>query len=106
MALKKNTVIFKPYGTRFRLPILGRSKVKMENQNGKKIKTMVYVVKGKSECLLGRKDGINLWIITINEKGAAPEDKVKRLVTTKKEPAQGMGRISGGETQAEIDKNM
>ena len=106
MVLKKNMVIFKPYGTRFRLPILGRSKVKMENQNGKRVKTMVYVVKGKSECLLGRKDGINLGIITINEKGAAPEDKVKRLVTTRKEPAQGMGRISGGETQIEIDKNM
>ena len=106
MVLKKNTVIFRPYGTKVRLPIVGRSKVKMENQNGKKVKTMVYVVKGKSECLLGRKDGINLGIITINEKGAAPEDKVKRLVTTEKEPAQGMGRISGGETQTEIDKNM
>ena len=70
------------------------------------MKTTVYVVKGKSECLLGRKDGINLGIITINEKGTAPEEKVKRLVTTKKEPAQGMGRISGGETQTEIDKNM
>ena len=34
---------------------------------------MVYVVIGKSECLLGRKDGINLGIITINEKGAAPD---------------------------------
>ena len=46
MCLKENTVIFKPYGTSYRLPIMGRANVKMENQ---KVKAMVYVVKGKSE---------------------------------------------------------
>ena len=106
MCLKKNEVIFNPYGTNYRLPIMGRVKVCMENLNGKQVKTTVYVVKGKGECLLGKKDRIKLGIIPINKKGSVPEDKVQRLVSTRKEPAQGEGRISGGETQAKINKKM
>ena len=66
--------------------------------------SVIYVGYGHTEAFSRAK--LTLGIITINEKGVAPEDKVKRLVTTRKEPAQGMGRISGGETQAQIDKNM
>ena len=40
--MKANKVIFRPYGTNKELPIMGRFKTIMQNEEGKKIKTMAY----------------------------------------------------------------
>ena len=45
--LKKNNVSFTPYGTKYKLPVMGRAKVVMTNLKGKKINSIVYVVKGQ-----------------------------------------------------------
>ena len=55
--LKTNKVIFRPYGTKRELPIMGCFKAIIQNKEGMNIKTMVYVVRGQKESLLGKKDG-------------------------------------------------
>ena len=63
--LKKNKITFLPYGTEIKLRILGRCKVTLWNKNGGRLKSMVYVVAGQTESLLGKKDGGKLGIIKI-----------------------------------------
>ena len=53
----------------------------MKNKLGKEIKSMVYVVKGQEESLMGRKDGEALGIIVIKPEGAAPLDEEVNRVT-------------------------
>ena len=46
--LKKSRVNFMPYGMKYNLPMLVRSKVIMVAKSGAIIKTIVYVVKGQT----------------------------------------------------------
>ena len=54
---------------------MGHSKTILQNEEGKKIKTMVYVVRGQMEVLLGKKDGEMLGIIKIQKKGICRQRK-------------------------------
>ena len=68
---------------------------------------MVYVLKGQEESLMGRKDGETLGIIVIKPEGAAPrEEEVNRITPVVKEAIKETGTVSGGETQAQIDRQM
>ena len=103
--LKANKVIFRPYGTKKELPIMGRFKTIMQNEAGKKIKTMAYVVRGQKESLLRKKDGEMLGIIKIQKRGDPPSEEVRRLETEKKRGNIKEGTVSGGQTQEEIDRH-
>ena len=74
MKLKKNNVKFTPYATDDSLVVLGKVKVVLRNLNDRKVKAMVYVVRGAKESLLGRRDGEALGIISIESKGLPPKD--------------------------------
>ena len=72
--LVKTSKRFRPYGTAYHLPILGRAQTTLRAENGAEIKTWVYILKEKNEqCLLGESDGIRLGIVNINLKGASKE---------------------------------
>ena len=66
--------------------------------------TIVYVVKGAKELLLGLKDGEGLGIIKIQPSG----EQVRRMdMFTKVAGSAPPGSVaSGGETQLEIDQSM
>ena len=104
--LKKNEVSFTPYGTKYKLPVLGRAKVVMTNLKGMKINSMVYVVKGQKESLLGQSDGVRLGILSINPEGSKPGELVHKMTMVKKEPVKKTGMVSGGETQVQIEAKM
>ena len=70
---------FRPYGTKLTLPIMGRSKCKLQAQAGANIRTMVYVVQGKEQSLLGRHDGMRLGIISVNCAGGEVPQQIARL---------------------------
>ena len=67
--LKKNMVRLVPYGTSEGLTVLGRSRCTLKAGAGATVDTMVYVVKGAKESLLGLKDGEALGIIKIKPEG-------------------------------------
>lgn len=78
--LDKAKTTFRPYGTKYTLPVLGKAKVKVWSQNGARIRTTVYVVEGQQESLLGRVACEALGIITITPGGGTGKvDKVKRM---------------------------
>ena len=106
LRLKKNKVRFTPYGTASTLPVMGRAKVVMQNQMGKQRKTLVYVVQGQTESLLGKLDAEALGIIQIVPEGSAPGDGVHRITPVTKDPVNMSGVVSGNQTQAQIDKKM
>ena len=58
--LKKNRNKFIPYGTQYKLPVLGRAKVKRLNMKGNGIKSMMYAMEGTTESLLKREGGARL----------------------------------------------
>ena len=61
---------FRPYGTAYKLPIIGRAHVTLTAEAGAKISTWVYVVKDKKEqSLLGKDDGERLGIIKAESQG-------------------------------------
>ena len=65
---------FRPYGTKVRLPILGRAKVQLQAQAGATTTTYVYMNDDdKDSSLLGEKDALRLGIIKINLAGASEE---------------------------------
>ena len=97
--MHQNRTRFVPYGPETSLPIIGKAKVVLQCQAGKKISTTVYVVKGQSESLLGKSDGKALSIINIQPKGREPS----RELVQRQSP---QATVSGGQTQAEIDRNM
>ena len=97
----------KPYGTKEHLPIMGRSKCKMQAEAGATIHSMVYVMRGKEQPLLGLLDAQRLGIIQMNMKGAGQKvDTVARLEDTGKQPIVNRGTVSGGQTQQEISRKM
>ena len=123
--LKKSFTIFSPFGTNMKLPIMGRTKCRLEAACGRTTRTIVFIVKGKKQSLLGLKDGKNLGIIEINPEGKAQlkaelvnhlksigvknipkEAAVNHLYNMGKKDIIEKGLVSGGETQDEIDANM
>ena len=78
----------------------------MTAEGGKRITTLIYVVKGECQSLLGLKDGKELGIVRICPQGFTKEKGVAQLSSVKKERLSGTGPISGGEEQAEIDRNV
>ena len=108
--LVKTSRGFRPYGTTYKLPIIGKAQVHLKCENGAEIKTWVYVINDKKETsLLGEHDAIRLGIVKIDLKGAKEEVvEVVRNVQyqPKSEIPQASEIVSGGETQEEIDKNM
>ena len=106
--LKINRTKFRPFGTNFTLPIIGRSKCRIMAQCGQVVNTMVYVVAGETESLLGLKDGEALGIIQIKPEGQEKneEDTVRQLYNMPRQEYPKSGVISGGQTQVEIDRVM
>ena len=104
LKLNKCHTKFRPYGTTEYLPIMGRSKCRMRAEAGATINSMVYVMRGNEEPLLGRLDSQRLGIIQLNMKGSQQkEDRVARLEKVEKQAAVKTGIVSGGQTQREID---
>ena len=103
LKLKKNKTNFTPFGTNIRLPIRGRTKCQLTAACGAQINTIVYVVAGEEQSLLGLKDGEALGIININSDG---QFTVRQLSTEPKARPTAEGIVSGSQTQAEIDRNM
>ena len=105
--LKVNRTKFKPFGTSLSLPILGRTKCKLRAKAGKEVLTMVYVVAGETESLLGLKDGESLGIIKIKPEGeqAAGVETVAQMYDVAKQQPR-CGVISGEQTQDQIDRSM
>ena len=68
--IKKCRVNFRPYGTKINLPMVGRTKATMTAKSGATTKTIVYVVKGQKQSLLGLRDAKALGIIQINPEGS------------------------------------
>ena len=65
---------FRPYGTAYKLPIIGRAHVELTAEAGASINTWVYVVKDKKEqSIIGKNDGERLGIIKLNPQGATAE---------------------------------
>ena len=107
LKLKKCKTKFRPYGTKQHLPIIGRSKCRMQAEAGATIHSMVYVMRGQEQPLLGLIDAQRLGIIQMNMKGAAQkEDVVARLEKVEKEQTVKSGPVSGGQSQEEIDREM
>ena len=101
--LKRTTRKFTPYGTRVNLECLGRTKVKIRAKAGATIRTMMYVIRGVKESLIGRLDAKRLGLIVINEEGAK-EEQVRKVVQFFKERNLPPGSVvSGGQTQKQID---
>ena len=69
MKLKRVKTRFTPFGTNFKLPVIGRTKCVMCAAAGAEITTIVYVVAGEAEGLLGFLDAEKLGIIKINPEG-------------------------------------
>ena len=85
LKLRENRTNFRPYGTSYTLPMLGKAKVVLKSRAGAKVDTMVYVVRGQSESLLGKLDGQKLGIISIapegdTEEGSKSTSEVKQEV--------------------------
>ena len=83
------------------LEILGRTRCELQARGGAKITTIVCVVKGAKESLLGLQDGEALGIISIEpdvESVRRQEQVTKQPVAVKQEV------VSDSQTQQEMDK--
>ena len=103
--LKKSHTKFSPFGTELKLPMLGRTRCQMVARCGRQITTIVYVVKGESQSLLGLRDGKALGITSIDPEGSYTQ-KVGRVTDIKKAELVKQGVVSGGQKQEEIDSSM
>ena len=79
--IKRCRTKFRPYGTQEYLPILGRSKCKLQAQAGAMIRTMVYIVQGEEQPLLGQQDVTRLGIIKMDMQGSDQDVNTFYLVT-------------------------
>ena len=101
----QTTKSFRPYGTDYRLPMVGKAKVVLRAENGAEIRTWVYIVNDHKETsLLGNADATRLGIVKLDLKGASEE--VRSIEYIPKSISKDKEIISGGETQKEIDSNM
>ena len=78
--MKINKRKFVPFGTNGKLECIGRSNAVLEAEAGAKLTTMVYVIRGVSENLLGKSDAVKLGIVEFHPEGAA--EKVRKLSET------------------------
>ena len=67
--LKKCDIKFSPFGTKYSLPMMGRTRALLRNEQGGVMRTVVYVVKGEKQSLLGLKDARALGIVKIDPAG-------------------------------------
>ena len=104
--IKKCRVKFTPYQSVEGLQMLGRTKANLWAPGGATTSTIVYVVRGSGQSLLGLKDAEDLGIIEINPEGRMDRQVVRQLVSDKKKKVPDTGVVSGGQTQAEITSNM
>ena len=103
--LKRNDRKFVPFGTDGKLECIGRSKATLEATAGAKVTTIVYIIRGVSENLLGKSDAVKLGIVEFRPDGAA--EKVRMLSETLKKTIPMADEIvSAGMSQAEIDDKM
>ena len=85
LRIKKCRVKFTPYQTKEGLHMLGRTKAILRAAGGATVGTIVYIVGGSGQSLLGLKDGENLGIIKINPEGKVDQEGVRQLATYRKE---------------------
>ena len=78
---KRCRVRFTPYGTTTGLQMIGQSKAILKNAAGGLVGTIVYIVKGNNQSLLGLKDALSLGIVTINKDGVDVRDNLKGVET-------------------------
>ena len=109
--LKKCDIKFSPFGTKYSLPMMGRTRALLRNEQGGVTRTVVCVVKGEKQSLLGLKDARALGIVKIDPAGESSEkiekmEPVRTLSDEKKLEASDQGVVSGGETQLEINQKM
>ena len=82
---------------------MGQSKCILKAGAGAEVTTIVYVVKGAKDSLLGLRDGEALGIIKIQLEG----EPVRRLDMFTKEAAPApQATVSGGQNQGQIDQHM
>ena len=67
--LKMTKTSFRPYGMDYMLLVLDKAKVKIWSENRAQIRTIVYIVQGQRESLLGRLACEALGIIKVTLKG-------------------------------------
>ena len=102
----KTSKRFRPYGTKYHLPIKGKARVSLTAERGAKIDTWVYVVNDKREqSLLGESDAVRLGIVKLDLKGLT-EEVIGRVSYIPKPDPPSNGTVSGNETQEEINKRM
>ena len=85
--------------------MLGRSKCRLTARAGNTVETVVYVVRGAKESLLGLKDGEELGIIKIQPEGGLFNFTESTVRQVDDDIAEG-GQCSGGQTQEQIDQDM
>ena len=61
--------------------MIGRTKAILKNAAGALVGTIVYIVKGNNQSLLGLKDALSLGIVTINKDGVDVRDNLKGVET-------------------------
>ena len=103
LRIKKCRVKFTPYQTEEGLPMIGRTKAVLKAKGGASVDTIVYVVRGSNQSLLGLKDGQALGIISIMPEGT---QQVRQLSSVRKEKMPSTGEVSGGQTQDQITHKM
>ena len=100
---KKCRVKFTPYGTKIGLPMIGRTKAILTCVAGNSINTIVYIVKGAKQSLLGRFDAQNLGIVRIYPKGDG-EISAQRNVELMDQPNNTLKNDSRGEESLLLSK--
>ena len=96
---------FVPFGSNEKLECIGRSKALLVAEAGASINTDIYIIRGVSECLLGKTDAVKLGIVTFRPEGAAQE--VRKLSETLKKTIPEAGQVvSSGMNQLDIDDKM
>jgi len=105
--LVKTSKLFRPYGTQYHLPIIGRSYVTLTAERGASIDTWVYVVNSqKDTSLLGESDAVRLGIVDIDLQGAETEVVIRNVEYIPKTSTPDDQAVSAGQTQSEIDRDM
>ena len=103
--LVKTSKRFRPYGTHYLLPIIGRAQVTLQAENGACIKTWICVINDmKEQCLLGENDACRLGIVTINLKGAEEEVIDVHCITPISRSEETLARPPPFNEQAVIEK--
>ena len=105
--LVKTYKLFRPYGTSYHLPIIGRAYVTIRTENGAAINTWVYIVNScKESSLLGETDAVRLGIVTINLKGASKEVSVNNVDFLTKSELLKQEPILSEQPQRQIEDTM